>query len=259
MNKKTGALFITNGQEYNCNICSEKIDDDKVIGLKCDPTKHIFCYDCILDWYMELSHSTNNNYPIKNMCPICRKNGGLLPLLDESTFIKNIHYDSSKNKIVLNPNKKNGECGVLIPSSNLFCKCPGYEELSGFCKKHKKYHEIMLYEKKINKNNIENNDNKQELNKDENDKPNNEEIKNEETKNEETKIDEYKNSLDFILEEAVNEELNDGLKNILNDIDDGHLCGVKLKSKNGFCTKKGKQIYGGFCGIHGNKNESIII
>ena len=37
------AKFINKEKDviYTCNICSEVIDDDKIIGLKCDPVKHI--------------------------------------------------------------------------------------------------------------------------------------------------------------------------------------------------------------------------
>ena len=86
------AKFIDNNNNSNiCNICSDNIIGNNAIGLKCNPTKHIFCYECIYDWYKELKKNKyTNNYSIKNMCPICRKNGGLLPVHSKFKTIINI-------------------------------------------------------------------------------------------------------------------------------------------------------------------------
>lgn len=63
----------------SCNICCEDIEEDRLVTLKCNP-KHFFCYDCISDWYIQLTklNSSNNE---KCTCPICKKKGGYLPLL----------------------------------------------------------------------------------------------------------------------------------------------------------------------------------
>ena len=130
------AKFIVLKEDDNkflCNICSEEIDKDKIIALKCNPSKHIFCYDCILDWYKQVLKNKNThyqNYSQKNMCPICRKSGGLLPLCDKYKFIKGIHYIKiEKTEIIVNicnAKLKNGKglckyksCNI---DGNLFCK-----------------------------------------------------------------------------------------------------------------------------------------
>lgn len=122
------AKFINNnnGQKYLCNICSDEIPNDKIVGLKCNPKKHIFCYDCINDWYVQLNKKKkNSNYPILNICPICRKKGGLLPVYNDTKPIKNIHIlKSVSNKI----------CGVKLKSNDNFCKFIG--KFDGYCKKH---------------------------------------------------------------------------------------------------------------------------
>ena len=94
------AIFIDNNDnEYKCNICSEIIENDKIIGLRCNPEKHIFCYDCIFDWYNELKINKKFDYSATlNMCPICRKNGGLLPLYNGSIYITGIHQNQNLNQ-----------------------------------------------------------------------------------------------------------------------------------------------------------------
>ena len=127
------AKFIVQKEEDNkflCNICSEEIDKDKIIALKCNPTKHIFCYDCIFDWYKEVSKNKNThyqNYSKKNMCPICRENGGLLPLCNKYKFTKGIHYIKIENTInICNAKLKNGKGLCKYKSCNIdgntFCK-----------------------------------------------------------------------------------------------------------------------------------------
>ena len=118
--------------KYTCNICTDEIEDDKIIGLNCNPLKHIFCYECILDWYKQIQISQKKytvNYQIHNMCPICRKNGGLLPIcLDKK--IKGIH-----NMKPVNPIKV---CGCKLSTTTGFCKIIGNEKYGGYCGKHKK-------------------------------------------------------------------------------------------------------------------------
>jgi hypothetical protein len=130
--------------KYTCNICTDEIKDDKIIGLNCDPLKHIFCYDCIFDWYKQIQISKKKytvNYQTHNMCPICRKNGGLLPIcLDKK--IKGIH-----NMKLVNPIKV---CGCKLLTSTGYCKTVGNEKYGGYCGKHKK-----ILKKKENTNTID--------------------------------------------------------------------------------------------------------
>lgn len=133
------AKFIKceNNNEYKCNICSDNIEEDKIIGLKCNPQKHIFCYDCIFDWFKVLKKKHGSAYySTLNMCPICRKNGGLLPTCDGYDVIKNIHdLKSVKTKVVpINPKKLQHECGFKLLNGNGYCKLVGRYE--GLCGKH---------------------------------------------------------------------------------------------------------------------------
>ena len=133
------AKFIKceNNNEYKCNICSDNIEEDKIIGLKCNPQKHIFCYDCIFDWFKVLKKKHGSAYySTLNMCPICRKNGGLLPTCDGYDVIKNIHdLKSLKTKVVpINPKKLQHECGFKLLNGNGYCKLVGRYE--GLCGKH---------------------------------------------------------------------------------------------------------------------------
>ena len=111
---------------YLCNICSEKIEKNNIIGLKCDFKKHIFCYQCIYDWYKEINY---NSLYTKQMCPICRKKGGLLPQLNDVKFIKNIHYNNDEDEYVQN-------CGTLIKNKNTTCYVIGKPENKYKCCRH---------------------------------------------------------------------------------------------------------------------------
>jgi len=159
------AKFITQDQnsenKHTCNICCEQIDSDKIIGLACNPNKHIFCYVCITDWYNEIKvkkkhHMYQSNYTIITMCPICRENGGLLPLDKDTAYVKGIHIVNYSNKI----NKTNlGPppviCGVKLCTKNGFCSAVGKVEYGGVCGRHKnsKKHEVLLENNNINQNN----------------------------------------------------------------------------------------------------------
>lgn len=131
------ALLIksqNNNNNFICNICSSSIENDKIIGLKCNSKKHIFCYDCIMDWYLEIKnslHSTKySNYNFIHMCPICRKNGGLLPNLNNN-FISDIHYtfDDNRDNMVQT-------CGYEIKDKDDYCMCLGKKNYNNLCKKH---------------------------------------------------------------------------------------------------------------------------
>ena len=141
------AKFITQCEnsenKHTCNICCEKIDSEKIIGLACNPDKHIFCYECITDWYNEIkkkkNHVYHSNYTIITMCPICRENGGLLPLANDTVYIKGIHIVNYSNKT----NKKSSSisstviCGVKLCTKNGFCSAIGKVEYGGVCGRHK--------------------------------------------------------------------------------------------------------------------------
>jgi hypothetical protein len=142
------AKFVKNDNSCLCNICAETIVSTNAVGLKCNPSKHIFCYECILDWYKELNKNKNfNNYSIKNMCPICRKNGGLLPVHTKFKSIKGIHdikevvlpviIETSKSSIPdINPDKLPNKCGAKLKTKNGYCESTGKSIYGGFCGRH---------------------------------------------------------------------------------------------------------------------------
>jgi hypothetical protein len=161
--------------EYLCNICAEEIENDKIIVLKCN-SKHIFCYDCISDWYKSLVNNKTGNYFIKTMCPICRKNGGKLPISTlGNKFNKQIYY------LYNNLNY----CEALL--KNGIDKCTRIKKIGNYCGIHKNYCVVISPNK------------------------------------------------------------------------DTNLCGVKLKSKNGFCSKSGMPKYNGLCCIHGKQNNNVCV
>jgi len=129
------ALLINHpnkNNEFICNICSNSIENNKIIGLKCNVKKHVFCYDCISDWYKVIKNSMksniNCNYNFIRMCPICRRNGGYLPNLNNK-FISEIHY-SKKNEDIKQT------CGYALKSKNNFCMNLGQKCFNNLCKKH---------------------------------------------------------------------------------------------------------------------------
>ena len=142
------AKFVKNDNSCLCNICAETIVSNNAIGLKCNPTKHIFCYECISDWYTELiKNKHSNNYSIKNMCPICRKNGGLLPIHPKFKSIKGIHdikevvtpaiNETSKSTISnINPDKLPYQCGAKLKTKTGYCESTGKPIYGGFCGRH---------------------------------------------------------------------------------------------------------------------------
>lgn len=122
-------------EEYSCNICNDIIVNDTIIGLFCNPSKHIFCYTCILDWYKTLKKQTHySNYSNMNMCPLCMKYGGRLPVCNNEEYIKGIH------------NIKPLRCGTPL-ASNPDKKCSLAGRYGGKCSKHK---HTNLIEKSLN-------------------------------------------------------------------------------------------------------------
>ncbi len=130
MTSRNCALLIKSNKEFICNICCCSIDANKIIGLKCNIKKHIFCYECISDWYLEIKNNFHSikygNYPFIQMCPICRKNGGLLPNLNNH-FISCIHYNSDDINIAQT-------CGYKIQDN--CCMSVGKKIYNHLCKKH---------------------------------------------------------------------------------------------------------------------------
>jgi hypothetical protein len=245
------AKFIKNtlNVKYQCNICSDEIETNKVIGLACNPYKHIFCYDCIYDWYKELKKKKyGGNYTMLNMCPICRKNGGLLPLVNNTPFIKGLHYisDSKKSEFDIDDNKI---CGYKLCSKNGFCQSKGNKLFMGLCGKHKSKKTIPNIEQlEINDllNNIDDtifltenimtpqkSDNKESIPFSEQNKQSSSDILN-------------VLSIDIINPNKLPKE-----------------CGVKLKTKDGYCKSKICKKYNGYCGMHKNVvkilNEDTVI
>ncbi len=75
----------------SCNICTEDIKSEELVTLICNPN-HTFCYTCIFDWYNIIKHNTEtsvfgstNSDNKQCTCPICKKDGGVLPLLPPHT------------------------------------------------------------------------------------------------------------------------------------------------------------------------------
>ena len=140
------AIFIDNKDEteYKCNICSDVIQNDKIIGLSCNPSKHIFCYDCIYDWYSEIkiNQKKYDYVSIANMCPICRKSGGLLPIYNNCIYVNGIHQLTKVPIInlvdVVNHMIPTNICGAKFITKTGFCQLTGKEQYGGFCCKHSK-------------------------------------------------------------------------------------------------------------------------
>jgi len=136
------ALFINKNKKdelkYSCNICLNELDENG-IGLKCNPTKHTFCYECIFDWYKEVKYQKySGNYTIICMCPICRKDGGKLLLLNENDeYVKGIHYIK---KIVIPKDK----CVAKLVSKDATCKNNAKKECNGLCALHFKIQQKQL-------------------------------------------------------------------------------------------------------------------
>lgn len=133
-------IFIKNDSMniFFCNICSEEINKDNMVRLKCDPDKHYFCYSCILDWFKEVKKLRYTNHYIANMCPICRKNGGFLPVNDGIVPIKGIHVIKTVNKNTKASVENVAKCGVKLKTKDGFCQCVGKEAYGGLCGIHYK-------------------------------------------------------------------------------------------------------------------------
>ncbi len=136
-------------EELRCNICTDIIEGE-VIRLKCNPDLHYFCEECITGWYVELKKNKykymydNENEYMMRMCPICRQEGGLLPLFKQENYIPSIHSRKvCKPKIkkvgikkqIKKEMKKKELCSYLIYGF-IKCKRVGNEKYGGCCYQH---------------------------------------------------------------------------------------------------------------------------
>ena len=124
-------------KKYLCNICTDEIPNGEIISLTCNPELHIFCYDCISDWYKEIKNKKfSGNYPIINICPVCRQSGGFLPCIKNDNYIKGIHIPTYTQQ----PPKVKVEvhiCNAYIKKKDKYCTIRGKPEYGGFCGYHK--------------------------------------------------------------------------------------------------------------------------
>ena len=185
-----------NNNKFICNICSDVIDNNKIIGLKCNVKKHVFCFDCINDWYIEtkknMVHNINSNYNFCRMCPICRKNGGYLPNLKKK-YVKEVHYSKNLDNIVQT-------CGYQLKNKE-YCMNLGQKCYNNLCKKHYNM-EVKKGNIKIENQEIENKINRLKINDEDNDNnENNENNKNKKIiQNESLKIDNIKIELNEVID-----------------------------------------------------------
>jgi len=133
----TDTTDTANTEKRICNICTEEIDNHKIVKLKCDPLRHIFCIECITDWYKEIKKIIKTgNYYTQRMCPICRNYGGYLPLMDGQLYIKGIHKNVHINTCVkIDPNPS--ICNQKLKTKDGYCILVGKTEFGGKCGKHK--------------------------------------------------------------------------------------------------------------------------
>jgi len=227
----SNAKLINNNEKYICNICTDEINSN-VIGLRCNPIKHIFCYDCIYDWYKEIkTNKYSCNYQIKTMCPICRKNGGLLPLPENKNYEIGIHMNMNNGEII-----EEHICGYKLKTGNKTCELNGLKNYEWLCKRHFNIKKKIDLEKNIQNQNQNQNQNTGKI-PDTGNTVNTENIVN--------------------IVNTVNTSNTSNTKNtepllcvIINPNKIKGVCGVKLKTKNVYCKSLSKNIYGGFCGIH---------
>ncbi len=128
----------------NCPLCDIELNETNIIKLSCNPDKHYFCNNCIIEWFTTVNK--NNNHLVqykKRECPICRESTKFIPLLDGQKYIRHIHSPLTlKKNIDLPENEKvkvecSEFCNHLLKNKNAHCKNKGKEEYGGFCGIHK--------------------------------------------------------------------------------------------------------------------------
>jgi Zinc finger, C3HC4 type (RING finger) len=113
-----------------CNICIDDVPLDKVVTLTCNPV-HTFCYKCIFDWYKQPNHkkySTGQKNKGPRVCPICRKDGGPLPVPEGEKEVDGIHnvYGSWSGKV---KSKSGAGVGSGIDKSFGTCQFEGCDKV----------------------------------------------------------------------------------------------------------------------------------
>jgi hypothetical protein len=259
---------------FLCNICAEDITDlSKKVILKCNP-QHIFCYDCIFDWYFKnkgnnSSASSGNMYKYAT-CPICQKDGGFLTLPEGKVGIENIHFPK---KIVQSYTYKPCICTEQAMNGTYYsCNSSGSHILSLTPDKsvHICYHHMYKY-KKGETLTIKNNETYQVVESIYGKKACTVTLKNGSQCSGNANPQKNGNYItiekdgakycvckkhgeDFLLNKVLmiqNKQIVNEENPINND-----LCGALLSSGH-LCKKKGNPIYGGKCGIHKPKDTKV--
>ena len=219
-------------EEEICYICSEKIADvSDVEILKCH---HKFCYECIYNWYETIINKINygfNNYQIRNECPVCRKDGGYLKLKEKDNYVQYIHGKLKKHQLdtIL--------CSAPLLDGESNCKKNGVPKYGFYCSLHKNF-EIV---------------NPKKLSKKEKEKvlKSKEEIF-------ELKIKSNRCSAKLKNGNICKKYARNGYKTcfVHKDYFKGLPKYNAKTAKGNLCKNKGKELYGGYCGIH--KNNCIV-
>ena len=127
--------------EKLCLICYDKYDENHTKKDKMLPVKlkcgHVFHYECIYMTYK--SKQTNSKL---RQCPLCRKDGGFLPLIPGQGPQKYIHleYAKLKNNETINIELIPGKCKYILKTGkNAGCQCKfGIKTDEGYCNMHYK-------------------------------------------------------------------------------------------------------------------------
>lgn len=109
-------------ENEKCGICHEFNNNNNIL-LKCG---HIYCYNCLKEWYIVLEKQKYVlNYKSRE-CPYCRKQGDYLKLNENETPLQNIHiefYSMFEKK----------KCKGITKSGY---NCNNYEKIDGYCHIH---------------------------------------------------------------------------------------------------------------------------
>ena len=123
----------------NCPLCEIDLNENNIIRLTCNPDKHYFCNECIIDWFTTIHKNKNHLVQYnKRECPVCREPTKFIPLLEGQVYIRNIHSPLHlKKNINLEDHQINEFCNHLLKNKNSHCKNKGRTEYGGFCGIHK--------------------------------------------------------------------------------------------------------------------------